>query len=117
MARSHKLRIYEILESTDAEDKTAEAVNLFMLVLVVLNVAAVILETVESIYSAHKVLFYYFADISVIVFTIEYILRLWSCDVDPEYRRPFSGRLLSDSIGADRPSGNIADLCHTGFSH
>jgi voltage-gated potassium channel len=93
MAKSYKIRIYEILESTDAKDKTAEAVNLFMLVLVVLNVTAVVLETVESIYAAHRVLFHYFADISVIIFTIEYILRLWSCDVDPKYRHPFSGRL------------------------
>ncbi|MDD2755245.1 MAG: ion transporter [Methanothrix sp.] len=93
MAGSYKVRIYEILESTDAKDKTAEAVNLFMLVLVVLNVTAVVLETVDSIYTAHKVLFHYFADISVVIFSIEYLLRLWSCDVDPKYRHPFSGRL------------------------
>jgi voltage-gated potassium channel len=93
MAKSYKLRIYEILESTNSEDKTAEAVNLFMLVLVVLNVTAVVLETVESIYVAHKDLFHYLSDISVVVFTIEYILRLWSCDVDPKYSRPFLGRL------------------------
>ncbi|MHB8117668.1 MAG: ion transporter [Methanothrix sp.] len=93
MTKSYKLRIYEILESTNSEDKTAESVNLFMLVLVVLNVSAVVLETVESIYVAHKVLFQYFADISVVIFTIEYILRMWSCDVDPKYRHPFKGRL------------------------
>ena len=63
---------------TDPEDRTGKAVNLFMLVLVVLNVAAVVLETVESIYLPHKVLFHYFADASVIIFTIEYILRIWS---------------------------------------
>jgi voltage-gated potassium channel len=93
MAKSYKLRIYEILEITRAEDKTAEAVNLFMLALVILNVTAVVLETVESIYAAHKVLFQRFADISVAIFTIEYILRMWSCDVDPKYRNPLLGRL------------------------
>lgn len=93
MAKSYKLRIYEILETSNAKDKTSEAVNLFMLVLVVLNVTAVVLETVESIYAVHKVLFQYFADISVIIFTIEYILRIWSCDVDPKYRHPLQGRL------------------------
>jgi voltage-gated potassium channel len=93
MSKSHKLRIYEILEATNADDKTAEAVNLFMLALVVFNVAAVVLETVEGIFAAHKALFQYFADFSVIIFTIEYILRMWSCDVDPKYRHPFQGRL------------------------
>ena len=42
---------------------------------------------------SHKDLFHYFADASVIIFTIEYILRIWSCDVEPEYRNPLSGRL------------------------
>jgi voltage-gated potassium channel len=92
MAKSYKLRVYEILEATDPEDRTGEALNLFMLVLVVLNVAAVVLETVESIYLVHKALFHYFADVSVIIFTIEYLLRIWSCDVEPEYKNPFYGR-------------------------
>jgi voltage-gated potassium channel len=93
MAKSYKLRIYEILEAINPDDRMAEAVNLIMLVLVVLNVAAVVLETVESIYVIHKSLFHYFADISVIIFSIEYLLRIWSCDVAPEYRHPFFGRL------------------------
>jgi voltage-gated potassium channel len=92
MAKRYKLRVYEILEATDPEDRTGEAVNLFMLVLVVLNVAAVVLETVESIYLVHKDLFHYFSDVSVIIFTIEYLLRIWSCDVQPEYGNPFYGR-------------------------
>jgi voltage-gated potassium channel len=61
MAKSYKIRVYEILEATDPEDRTGKAVNLFMLVLVVLNVAAVVLETVESIYPSHKIMFHYFA--------------------------------------------------------
>jgi hypothetical protein len=50
MSKSYKLRIYEILETTNAEDKTAETVNLLMLLLVALNVTTVVLETVESNY-------------------------------------------------------------------
>lgn len=49
MARSYKERVYETLEATDPEDRVAKAVNLVMLILVVSNVAAVVLETVESI--------------------------------------------------------------------
>jgi voltage-gated potassium channel len=93
MTRSYKNRIYEILESDNPEDKTAEAVNLFMLALVVFNVTAVVLETVESLYAAHRALFHLVSNISVIIFSIEYILRLWSCDVDPKYSRPLLGRL------------------------
>lgn len=93
MDNSTKTRIYEILESDNPDDRTAEAVNLFMFALVVLNVTAVVLETVQSIYAAHRALFHLFSDISVIIFSVEYILRLWSCDVDPKYSRPISGRI------------------------
>jgi len=93
MAKSYKERVYEILEATDPDDRVAEAANLIMLLLVVSNVAAVILETVESIYLVYKDLFHYFATFSIIIFTIEYILRVWSCDVEPEYRQPILGRL------------------------
>lgn len=93
MGKSYKLRVYEILEATDPEDKIAERVNIFLLALVVLNVAAVVLETVESLYRAHKDIFYYISSFSLIVFTVEYFLRVWSCDVDPSYRNPVLGRL------------------------
>ena len=59
----------------------------------VLNVAAVVLETVESLYLVHKDIFYYISSVSLIVFTVEYFLRVWSCDVDPNYRNPALGRL------------------------
>jgi hypothetical protein len=47
MTKSNKLRIYEILEATDPDDKLAEFVNISLLALVVLNVVAVVLETVD----------------------------------------------------------------------
>jgi len=93
MADSYKLRIYEILEATRSHDDAAEAVNLFLHVLVILNIASVVLETVDGVYLAHREFFQLFADISVAIFTGEYLLRLWSCDVDPRYARPFSGRI------------------------
>ena len=94
MAKSYKERVYEILEATDPEDRVAEAANLVMLILVVSNVIAVILETVDSLYLVYRDLFRYFAGISIIIFTIEYLLRIWSCDVEPEYRQPILGRRI-----------------------
>ena len=50
-----------------------------MLSLITLNVLSVILETVDSIYEKFEIFFKYFEYFSVIIFTIEYCLRLWSC--------------------------------------
>jgi voltage-gated potassium channel len=93
MIKNFKLRVYEVLEEPDPNDKVAEAVNFFLLVLVLLNVIAVVLETAENIYRAHIILFHYISSFSLLVFTFEYLLRIWSCNVDPHYRNHFLGRL------------------------
>ena len=54
-------------------------VDLFLVVLIVVNVVAVILETVDSMAARHAELFFWIEIISVAVFTIEYFVRLWCC--------------------------------------
>ncbi|OPY49401.1 MAG: Ion transport protein [Methanosaeta sp. PtaU1.Bin060] len=93
MSQISKKRVYEILEATEPEDPAADVVNFLLMLLVVLNVIAVILETVETIYLHYRIAFQYFSDISIAVFTIEYLLRVWSCDVDVKYNGAFAGRL------------------------
>ncbi len=93
MDGSFKKRVYDILELEDPEDKTTEIVNFLLLALIVLNVLAVILETVESIYRPHRIIFQQFGEFSITVFTIEYLMRIWSCNVDRKYSSPVLGRI------------------------
>ncbi len=51
------------------------------------------LETVDSIFLPHKKFFRDFDLISVIIFTIEYVLRVWSSNHDPRYKHSVYGRL------------------------
>jgi voltage-gated potassium channel len=70
-------------------------INIFIIVLIILNVTAVILETVPSI-EQNKPLSKFFRDfdlVSVVIFTIEYILRVWSSNHDPRYKHSIYGRL------------------------
>lgn len=69
--------------------------DLFMIALIVANVFAIILETVESIYTRSPELFFWFEVVSVAIFTVEYVLRVWSCteDLGREYQHPIRGRL------------------------
>ena len=68
-------------------------INIFIVALIILNVTAVILETVVSIESRMREFFYYFDRVSVFIFTIEYILRVWSCNHEPRYKHRIYGRL------------------------
>ena len=88
-----KRRIYDILEMVDPSDKTGRFIHIFIMILILTNVLAVILESVVSLRTQYRPLFLRFEFFSVIIFTIEYLLRIWSCTVDPRYRSPFVGRL------------------------
>jgi voltage-gated potassium channel len=89
----YKKRAYEILEKVNPEDKIAEAANIFLTALIVLNAAAVVLESVDSIYNQHRLFFKWFGSFSIAVFAVEYFLRLWSSDVDKRYQNPILGRI------------------------
>ncbi len=69
------------------------AINVSLTVLIFLNTVAIILHTVPSIGDRYNNFFLEFEVFSVIVFTIEYLLRVWSCVEDPQYKHPLYGRL------------------------
>lgn len=75
---SPRLRMLTLLEKSDDDDLKGKLVDIFILTLVLLNVVAVVLESVESIYADHHLRFYYFEIFSVFAFTVEYGLRLWA---------------------------------------
>ena len=82
--------VYYFLEPGDDKGRS---VDVAIIVLIFLNIVALILETVESIYSAHQAAFALFENVSIAVFSVEYILRIWSCTTNPRYAHPVSGRL------------------------
>jgi voltage-gated potassium channel len=69
------------------------ATNAGLVALIILNVAAVILESVDAIHQRFARAFDAFEWFSVAVFTVEYVLRVWSATADPRYARPVTGRL------------------------
>lgn len=87
-----KHRIWEILENTKSNDKVGRLDDLFLLPLIFLNVIAVILGSVKWIENEYKLLLDSFEFFSVMIFTIEYLLRVWSCVTDEKYSKPILGR-------------------------
>jgi len=91
--RAFQRRVYEILDLARPGDRASRIFDIFILSLIGLNIVALMLETVGSIYWRHYRAFQYFEAVSVIIFTAEYLLRLWSCTSEPGYRHPVAGRL------------------------
>lgn len=63
---------------------TAKLVDGFIVALIVTNVLAVILESVDTLALRWTGAFYWFELFSVGIFSIEYALRLWHCGAAPE---------------------------------
>ncbi len=93
MEQTIKHQVFKLIDSSHTEDKASRVFNAGMLILIFLNVMLVVLETEESLNLQFKDIFYYFEVFSIAIFTIEYILRLWSCTEDSRFRFPFLGRL------------------------
>ncbi|MCB9853418.1 MAG: ion transporter [Phycisphaerales bacterium] len=88
-----RIRIWGIVEAARRGDRASRAFDILILTLIFLNVLAVIIDSVESIRMRWGAQFDAFETFSVIVFTLEYSLRIWACTVDPRFRKPITGRL------------------------
>ena len=88
-----KRRIFEIIEVSRPGDNASRVFDVFILSLIAVNVLAVILETVPVIENTVGRGFYYFELVSVIIFSVEYLLRLWTANLKPGHEKPFLGRL------------------------
>jgi len=86
-------RVWQILDVAPENDRVSQAESIFMFCLILLNAASIILETVQSIKERYMLWFETLETISVVLFTLEYLGRLWSCVVVPEYASPLVGRL------------------------
>lgn len=86
-------KIFELLDPSEGGTRWDRAINTFIIILIILNVLAVILETVDSLFENYSKLFIAFEKFSIVIFSIEYILRLWTIDYKKEYHHPFYGRI------------------------
>lgn len=85
--------IYEILETSESSNLYSLADDVVITCLILINVAAFIASTSPSLSPEHTSLLANIEIFSSLVFTIEYILRLWVSTVDRRYSHPLLGRL------------------------
>ena len=88
-----KLRLHDILEVAERGDRASKYVDIFLIILILLNIFFIILESYEFLVSNYHRYFEIFEHISVAIFSIEYILRIVVCTANKKYSKPISGRL------------------------
>ncbi|MGE0399461.1 MAG: ion transporter [Kofleriaceae bacterium] len=86
-------RVYEILTGPRPDDRLGRVISYALLALIAANVIASVLETDVEIRARAPELFDVFELVSVVVFTAELVLRVWSCTADPDFADGIRGRL------------------------
>jgi voltage-gated potassium channel len=86
--------LHQLLDYHDGGQTPAERVlDGILLTLVSLNATAVVLDSVKVLDQQYHALFVGVELVSLYVFTLEYLARVWSCVEDPRYQQPWQGRL------------------------
>lgn len=83
---SIRIKTYQLLESETSKNFTAKAINVFLIVLIISNVIAAIFESEASYHNAYHQELALFEFISLSLFCIEYLLRVWCCIENPMYQ-------------------------------
>lgn len=87
----NRKRIFEIIEKSEKGDIYSKIFDWFIIILISLNILAVVLESIQSVNAILSNFFDIFEFVSVIIFSIEIIFRLLTCD----YKYPKKKFILS----------------------
>lgn len=86
-------RLYLILDPKEKGGLVESIFEIMLITIIILNIVAIVLASIEEEFEAYQDLFHYFEVFSVIFFTIEYVARIYSIVENPEYSDPVKGRI------------------------
>jgi len=98
-------KLYSLVNPTETSGRLQEIFDFFIIVWVIISVAAVILESVSSVIYYVGVEFVIIDTVAVAIFSTEYLIRIYTCVENPKYQHWLNGRIAS----AKEPS-NLIDL-------
>lgn len=92
-SRRLKQSVHRIMSVSNRQGDLSWYFDVFIISLILLNIVAMVLESVIPIKQQYHRQFLLFEGFSVIVFTLEYVLRVGSANVNPKYSKPVAGNL------------------------
>ena len=89
---TRRAAVHALLEGS-ARTRRAQLVSTVLAALILGNVVAVVFESWPPVARAFSAVFFAIEAVSVAVFSVEYLVRLWCCVEDPRFAHPVLGRL------------------------
>ncbi|HOL41193.1 MAG TPA: ion transporter, partial [Methanospirillum sp.] len=90
---SFKQRVFDSVNERDEGGKPNTLFDYFIIFVIIINTILILLETYPEVSAPYKGYLDLIEQGTIIIFTIEYLLRIWTCTCYPEYRHPVLGRL------------------------
>jgi voltage-gated potassium channel len=84
-ANQTKTYIYDILNPEDRTSALSNGINIALILLILINVTAAAMQTVEGFQIEYRRQFLQLEILSVLIFTFEFVLRLWSAPCAKNY--------------------------------
>ena len=88
-------KLFRLLEAAEEDDVASRSVDICLVAMIAASVVAVILESIPAFEDRYSAQLYWFEVVTIAVFSVEYVLRVWTCVENSELDagRPFLSRL------------------------
>jgi voltage-gated potassium channel len=86
---------FQLLEPNISKSPAARAIEWLLIILIFLNIVAILLESIHEINEQHHSFFKDLETFSVTIFTLEYILRVWTSAENPRFGHSRKRYMLS----------------------
>ena len=80
VSEKKRKRIFEVIQIGNREDFPSRAFDIFIVTVIVLNIAVLILDTFDQL-SAYDGVFRTVEIVTILIFCVEYALRIWTADL------------------------------------
>ena len=91
--REIRKKAFLIVEPTSSYRDPHFAFDVFIIILIIVNVLALIFESVPEYLEKYETEAFIFEVFSVVVFSLEYLLRIWTTVEKPGFEHPIKGRI------------------------
>ena len=87
--KKYKKRVFEIISRAEEGDRASAIFDWTIMALIALSILTIILDSFQTLHEKYSGLFQTFEIVTVVVFTAEYLLRIWTADLlYPEAKHP-----------------------------
>ena len=84
-----KEKVFDIVSKDDGDNRASRVFDLLIMGLIVLSIVSIVLESFDELAENYRLVFSVFEAFTVAVFTLEYILRIWTADLlYPQEKHP-----------------------------